>query len=369
MNADIPVDLLSEIGDLDEGPQLLDDSGLHGYFDSHPMAWYVLRRFLLYLFTLWASVTATFFFFRLIPGNPINAYVQNLRSNYVESASASQAVVTHYEAIFGLRGGLLDQYWHYLEQLVFHHNFGPSLLDYPESAQSVVAKALPWTIGLLLSSAIIAWVSGTVLGALAGWRRGTRLSEAVTWVSVAIAPIPFYFVGLVAVFLCAYRVPILPSGAPYGASVHAGFTLSFISSLLLHAVLPGFSIVLVTGLSVALGMRQQMVSVVGEDYLIYARAKGLPAARVLRRYAMANCYLPQLTGFMISFGALFGGNVLVEELFNYPGVGYTLVKAIGQLDLNTVLCISDTAIFGVLTCVFVLDLVMPRIDPRIRYSR
>jgi peptide/nickel transport system permease protein len=173
----------------------------------------------------------------------------------------------------------------------------------------------------------------------------------------------------VTVFLLAYRLTIFPPGEPFAANVHQGFNLPYIGSVLDHAVLPAFSIVFVTVLGTMLGMRQQMVSVLGEDYLTFAQAKGLPAKRILTRYAMANCYLPQITGLMISFGAIFGGNVLVEELFQYPGVGYTLVKAIGVLDLNTVMCVTDIAIFGVLTAVFILDLVMPLLDPRIKYSR
>jgi peptide/nickel transport system permease protein len=351
------------------GPQVLEQKGVRGYFARHSMTAYVTRRFALYVFTLWAAISATFIFFRLIPGDPISAYIQNLRSQYAENASASAAVINHYKAVFGLDGGLFSQYGHFMTQLVLHRNFGPSLLEYPTPAQDVVAHALPWTIGLLFTSAIIAWVLGTLLGAFAGWRRSSKISEAATWFSVTMAPVPFYFIGLVTVFLLAYRLTIFPPGEPFSANVHQGFNLPFIGSVLDHAILPAFSIVFVTVLGTLLAMRQQMISVLGEDYLTFAQAKGLPPRRILTRYAMANCYLPQITALAISFGVIFGGNVLVEELFQYPGVGYTLVKAIGVLDLNTVMCISCLAIFGVLTAVFILDLVMPLLDPRIKYTR
>jgi peptide/nickel transport system permease protein len=171
------------------------------------------------------------------------------------------------------------------------------------------------------------------------------------------------------VFLLAYKLTIFPASKPFSANVHQGFNLPFIGSVLDHAILPAFSIVFVTALAALLGMRQQMVSVLGEDYLTFAQAKGLTPRRILTRYAMANCYLPQVTALAISFGAIFAGNVLIEELFQYPGVGYTLVKAIGVLDLNTVMCVSVLAIFGVLTAVFILDLFMPLLDPRIKYTR
>ena len=189
---------------------------------------------------------------------------------------ASAAVINHYKAVFGLDGGLLTQYGHFMSQLILHRNFGPSLLEYPTPAQDVVAHALPWTIGLLFTSAVIAWILGTLLGAFAGWRRNSRISEVATWFSVGLGQIPFYFIGLVTVFLLAYKLTIFPPGAPYSANVHQGFNLPFIGSVLDHAILPAFSIIFVTVLGTMLGMRQQMVTVLGEDYLTFAQAKGLP---------------------------------------------------------------------------------------------
>ncbi|MBB5835966.1 ABC transporter permease [Kribbella italica] len=110
-----------------------------------------------------------------------------------------------------------------------------------------------------------------------------------------------------------------------------------------------------------------MVPVLGEDYLVYAEAKGLKPWRVLTRYALRNCYLPQITAFGISLGFIFNGNVLVEQLFNYPGLGSTLVTAIQQLDFNTILGVTDMAIFSVLTAVLLLDLLLPLLDPRVKY--
>lgn len=360
---------LEQVGEPEVGSSLIGGSGIRGFFARHSTLSYVLRRFALYLLTLWAAITATFFFFRLIPGNPIGAYIQNLQQNYDYNATASQQVINHYKAIFGLNGSLLTQYGHYLDQLVLHQNFGPSLINYPETAQSVISKSIPWTIGLLVIATVISWILGTIFGAIAGWRRSGKFSEASTWISVALAPVPFYFIGLVLVFLFAYRIPLFPAEAPYGVNVAPHFSLPFIVSIVEHGVMPALSIVIVTSLGHMLGMRQQMVTVLGEDYLTFARAKGLPSRRILGRYAMPNCYLPQITNLMISFGAIFGGNVLLEQLFSYPGVGYLLVKAIGQLDLNTVMGITDIAIFGVLTAVFVLDLIMPLLDPRIKYVR
>ncbi len=352
-----------------EGPELVIAGGVRGWLAMHPLLTYALRRFVLYIFTLWAAISATFVFFHLIPGDPIGAYIQNLQTNHIYNVSASQQVVAHYRAVFGLNGSLLQQYVHYLYQLVIKQDLGPSLINYPDSAQKVIGAALPWTIGLLLISTIIAWVLGVLMGALAGWRRENPISEVATYVSVAVSHIPFYFIGLMLVFFLSFKLGYFPSGYAYDANLKAGFTWSFISSVINHGVLPALSIVVVGALGNLLGMRQQMVMVLGEDYLSFAHAKGLRPWKVLRRYAIPNCYLPQVTGLLISFGFIFNGNVLIEQLFNYPGVGHLLVAAIGQLDYNTVMGITNMSIFVVLTAVFIVDLILPLLDPRIKYSR
>ena len=356
---------------LDDGP-LVEVSG-HGpvrrWWASHRTAAYVIRRFGIYLITLWAAITVTFFFFRLIPGDPIGAYIQNLRQSYNYNAEASAAVIAHYKEVFGLDGNLLTQYLHFMQQLVFHLNFGPSLISYPDSAQSVIGAALPWTVGLLLISTIIGWIVGIIAGAITAWRRDSRISEAATYVAIAAAHIPFYFVGLLLLFVFSFILGWFPSGYAYASDLNPSFNWAFISSVIYHGTLPALSIVIVGVFGNMLGMRQQMITVLGEDYLTFARAKGLMPWHILRRYAVPNCYLPQVTGLLISFGFIFNGNILLENLFNYPGVGHLLVTAIDQLDLNTVMGITDISIFVVITAVFVIDLILPLLDPRITYSR
>lgn len=336
----------------------------------HPTARYVVRRFGIYVLTLWAAITATFFFFRLIPGNPIGAYIQSLeQGNAAANVHATGAIIAHYKQVFGLDGNLIDQYGHFLYQLVVHQNFGPSLISYPEPALQVIGQALPWTVGLLVIATVIGWVLGVAAGAMVGWRRHGRISQAATYVSIGLAHVPFYFVGLILLFLLAFRFQIFPTGTAYGASVTPGLSWEFISSVIYHGTLPALSIVIIGFFANVLGMRQQMITVIGEDYLTFATAKGLRPGWILRKYAVPNCYLPQVTGLLISFGFIFNGNILLEDLFQYPGVGHLLVIAINQLDLDTVMGITDIAIFVVLSAVFVVDLVLPLLDPRIKYAR
>jgi peptide/nickel transport system permease protein len=191
----------------------------------------------------------------------------------------------------------------------------------------------------------------------------------VTYAGLAAAHLPAYFIALILLLLLAFDVPLLPSGYAYDTGLNVGWSPGFILSILRHAIIPAIALVGVSMAGNLLGMRQQMITVLGEDYLTFATAKGLRPWHVLRRYGMPNCYLPQITGLVISFGFIFNGNVLIENLFTYPGVGHLLVLAEQQLDLNTMMAVTDTAIFMVLTAVFLIDLILPLLDPRIKFSR
>ena len=339
------------------------------FLGRHPLANYAIRRFGLYLVELWGAVTVAFFFFRMIPGDPIQTFIQTLAQNYVYNAAASAEVIAKYRSEFGLDGNIFTQYLHYMYQILVQHDLGPSLINYPTPAQDVIFRALPWTMGLLGIAAVLAWIIGLLAGALAGWRRGKAGADLVTNMSIAFSHVPYYFLALILTFIFAYQLNWLPARSAYDSRLSPGVSLEFIGSLLRYGLLPGLSIVVIGVFGWLLSTRMLMVPVLGEDYLTYAQAKGLRPRRILTRYALRNCYLPQVTAFGISLGFIFNGNVLVEQLFNYPGLGATLVQAIGILDFNTIMGITNLAIFAVLTANLILDLLLPLLDPRVKYWR
>ncbi|SDS13940.1 peptide/nickel transport system permease protein [Actinopolymorpha singaporensis] len=342
---------------------------MRSWLAAHPLASYAVRRFGLYLVELWGAVTVAFFFFRLIPGDPIQTFIQTLQQNYVYNAAASAAVIERYRSEFGLDGNLFSQYLHYMYRVLFQQDLGPSLLNYPTPAQDVIMRALPWTVGLLGLSAVLAWVIGLLVGALAGWRRGKPGADLVTNVAIALSHVPYYFLALILTFIFAYQLAWLPARSAYNARLTPGLSPEFLFSLLKYGLLPSLSIVVIGVFSWLLSTRMLMVPVLGEDYLTYAQAKGLRPRKILTKYALRNCYLPQVTAFGISLGFIFNGNVLVEQLFNYPGLGATLVNAIQILDFNTILGVTNLAIFAVLTANLILDLLLPLLDPRVKYWR
>ncbi len=344
-------------------------TSLRQWLRSHPYLAYAIRRFGMYLLTLWGAFTVAFCFFRMIPGDPIEAFLTQLASQYVYNVQASNEIVDHYRQVFGLQGNIFQQYVHYMGQILVTHDLGPALVDFPEPAQIIILRALPWTIGLLGLSAVIAWVFGVLLGAVVGWRRDRPVSQWITNVALAFSHVPYYFVALMLIFFVAYRLALLPATDAYDASVVPAFNLEFIGSLVEHGLLPAISIVFIGVCNWLISTRMLIVTTLGEDYLTFADAKGLNPRHILTQYALRNCYLPQVTAFGISLGFIFNGNVLVEQLFRYPGIGNLFIQAIGVLDYDTIQGIVALVIFAVLTANLVIDLLLPALDPRVKYWR
>lgn len=339
------------------------------WWQAHPVVLYYLRRIGLYVLTVWGSFTATFFFFRLIPGDPIAGFIGNLEQQQVTNVQATSAVINHYKQVFGLEGNLFQQYLHYMYELVVQRNLGPSLISFPTNAGVLIMQSLPWTIALLTTAVIIAWILGVLLGAVVGWTRKSPVSAGITNVSLALSHVPYYFLALILVFILAYSLNVLPSGNAYNPALSISLTPQFLFSVVRHAFLPAISIIIISVCGWIISTRMLMITILGEDYLRFARAKGLKPARIMRSYALRNVYLPQVTALGISLGFVFNGNVLVEQLFTYPGVGHLLVTAINELDYDTIMGITMLAIFSVLTANLILDLILPLLDPRVTYRR
>jgi peptide/nickel transport system permease protein len=256
-----------------------------------------------------------------------------------------------------------------MNQVFILHDLGPALLDYPTHSQVIIFRALPWTIGLLGLSAILSWLLGLVFGAIVGWRRGKPIAQFFTNFSLAFSHVPYFFVALLLIFFFAYRLALFPSQEGYDAGVSPSLSLAFLGSVIHHGLLPAISLVFIGVCNWMLSTRQLIVSTLGEDYLSFADAKGLTPRRILLHYALRNAYLPQITAFGISLGFIVNGNVLVEQIFNYPGVGHLLVQALAILDFDTIQGIVTLSIFAVLTANLVIDLIQPALDPRVKFTR
>lgn len=331
-----------------------------------PLANYLGNRLGVYFFTLWASLSLAFVLFRFMPGNPLAMSVNQISSNASLIAGANEAA-DYYREKMGLDDPLHVQYLKFLRNIFLGPlDFGPSFVKYPVPVNQVMNRYLPWTLGLFTTSVILAWALGTAIGALLGWLRRNRFSSWAVVITTLINIIPIYVLAIFLLLLLSYKLKWLPSGRPYAAQLMPGWNWIFIKSVLEHAILPVFTMILVWSSGWILGMRMLMISVLGEDFLTYARAKGLSPMTILKDYALRNALLPQVAGLAIVLGMSLNGAYIIEILFRIPGLGTLFAMAVGLRDFNTMMGLLVFSTFAVLTGSLIVDLTMPLFDPRIR---
>jgi len=338
-----------------------------GYMKKHPILMYLLKRIALYLLTIFGAFTVAFIFFRLVPGDPIGAWVQSLQQLSIQVPDA-QRFVEEYRKMMGLDGSIAHQYVQYLKNVLLRFDLGPSFLGFPTPAQVFIMQALPWTIGLLSVATVIAWLLGFIIGGLVGWRRTSSLSSAITNIALVLSQIPAYFMALALLFVLAYWLILLPRRGAFDPAIPKAFTWPFIKSVIQHATMPALALIVVAVSGWLISTRSMVVTILGEDYLMYAKAKGLKGGDILRRYVLRNAMLPQVTGLAMSLGFMLNGSFLVETLFVYPGMGTLFLQSIAMLDYNTVQGIMLMSITVVLTATLLIDLLLPLVDPRIAAS-
>ena len=329
---------------------------------------YLFRRLGVFLIVVWAGATINFFMPRLAPVNPIRERLLQAVSFGGAGKTDMEAVVASYEARFGLDQPLWKQYVRYLGDMA-RLDFGVSIANFPSRASDIILRALPWTLALLTVSTLIAFVLGTLLGALLAWPRSPGFLHYVAAPFLALSAIPYYLLGLVLVFVLGFTLRAFPLGGGFTLGTLPSFSPGFVLDVLYHSVVPGLSIVLSSVGFWALSMRGMMVTVQGEDYVNYAEARGLKARDVFLRYALRNALLPQTTSLALAMGYVVSGAVLVEVVFAYPGVGTVLYRAIQTFDYFVIYGVVMLVILSIALVTLVLDLVYPLLDPRIVYKR
>jgi peptide/nickel transport system permease protein len=325
----------------------------------------MLKRIALYIFTIWGAFTIAFIFFHSVPGDPIGAYVRSMEQRYGQKIQDSEQIIQEWRKSMGLDGPLSYQYVQYLKNVFLRFDLGPSFINFPTPARKYILDALPWTVGLLGIATIISWLLGFAFGGLLGWKRDSPLASGLTDLALVFSQIQPFFMALALLSLFAYTLGWLPRRGAFDPGLAKAFNWQFIKSVIEHGTMPALSLVLVTAFGWVISTRAMVVSILGEDYLIYANAKGLKPGDILRNYVLRNAMLPQVTGLAISLGFVLNGAILVETIFQYPGMGYVLTNSISSLDYNTVQGIMLMSITLVMTATLLLDLLMPLIDPRV----
>ncbi len=303
---------------------------------------FILRRLVFYAVAAWVALTINFLIPRAIPGNA----VQNVMAKFPNlQPSAYKAL----EALLGVGhpGSLWSQYVSYLDE-IFHFNFGTDVSQYPASVSSLLVQTLPWTITLVGVATVIAFLIGTALGIVAGWRHGGTLDRVLPGL-MFLQAIPYFFFALILVELFAIKTQVFPSGQGYADGLIPGWHWDFISSALYHSALPALTIVLTSIAGWMLQMRN-----------------GLPNRRVIYTYAARNALLPQLQGFGLAVGFVVSGAIVMEIVFGYPGIGLLLLNAVTSNDYPLMQAIFLVITFAVLLANLVVDMIIVVADPRAR---
>jgi peptide/nickel transport system permease protein len=329
---------------------------------------YIFRRFIFFLFVVWLSSTVIFLIPRLSGQDPVveKLLQEAQRGGYMQTGFREMA--ENYRKRFGLDKPLIVQYRNFMYDLA-RFDLGPSISSFPRRVNDIIADSIIWTAGLLGTVTIIAFLVGTVAGALLGWPPSPRAFRYLFTPLLTLSAMPYYLLALLLVYVFAFRLGALPLFGGYQLGTLPNPSLSFVLQVLRHAILPALSIILAAIGFWALGMRGMMVTNQGADFMVQAEAKGLRSGRIFLRYALRNAILPQTTALALSMGTVLTGAVLVEVVFKYPGLGETLYQAIRLNDFFIIRGMIFTVIVTLALATFTIDIVYPLLDPRVQYKK
>lgn len=321
---------------------------------------FFIRRAVFYLFTAWAAITINFFLPRMLKGDPVTAYINK------NQGLISPDQIDALRVLFGLDTdlSLWQQYVEYWK-LLFQGDLGRSFSNGLAPVTEVIGGALPWTVGLVGLATIISFVLGTTIGAIIGWRR-SRGSDLVVPISTFLSTVPYFWMGLLAIAVLSSTLGWFPASHAFDKSSTPGWNGDFILDVLYHGTLPALTIVISSLGGWILGMRNMMITVLDEDYIMVAQAKGLPRRRVIATYAARNAMLPQLSSFALSLGFIVSGTIVMELVFSYPGIGKLLLDATNAKDYPLMQGIFLVITLTVLVANILADVAYAILDPRAR---
>ncbi|WP_028963285.1 ABC transporter permease [Sulfobacillus thermosulfidooxidans] len=321
---------------------------------------HLIQRVGFLLVSIWAAVTINFVLPRLMPGNPAEVLLARYQGRLQPQALHAL------ELQFGLsHKPLLTQYVGYLANLV-HGQMGLSISYYPTPVTKVIETSLPWTLGLAGTSTIISVVVGTLLGIYSSWKRGSWLASALPTATTFLAAIPYFWVALLLLYVFGFVLGWFPLAHSYSLSLTPSWNWEFVSNVIYHSILPAVTIVLTSLGGWLVGMRNNMINTLGEDYVVFGEAKGISKRRLMLVYAARNAILPNVTGFAMALGFVVSGALLTEIVFSYPGVGFQLLTAVENEDYPLMQGIFLIIAIAVLLANFAVELLYARLDPRAR---
>ena len=326
---------------------------------------YLLTRLGQFALVVFIGINIAFAVTHATPIDPVEQSIAAVTQYGSTNPEAIDMMRQSLRELYGLQGGLADQYVTFWRRIAAG-DFGPSLSAFPTPVATLIGRALPWTVMLLVVSTLLTWVLGNFLGGLAGYYRRSKALRFAGILAMAFHPIPYYIVAFLLLIVFGYLWPVLPISGGYTMNMARDWNWPFVASLLRHAILPVASLALVGLGGWFMGMRSLVSNVVTEDYVAYAELAGVERKRILGSYVMRNALVPQVTGLAMSLGSIFNGAIITEQVFGYPGVGTLLISAVNAGDYSLVLGITTVSILAVSVAVLLIDLCYPLLDPRVR---
>ncbi len=324
------------------------------------MIW--VKKIFTVILTILFATSITFFAIRSMPGDPVDSMAMGMLQqgmDYAEAYEKAKAMLNYDPDI-----PMIEQYVGYIGKLL-QGDLGMSITS-KQNVTDIIAATIPWTVFVLSCSLTIAFGIGVLVGMFVSLKRGTIFDPILSVFASITGSLPDYIMGFLLVLLFATTLRWFPARGAYGTGVEVGFNIPFMLDVLYHATLPIMTYV-VTGLGGwALAMKGSSVSVLGEDYIMAATARGLSEKRIRTKYVGRNAILPLITTLTISIGLLFGGSPLVENLFSYPGVGFYLNQAIANRDYPLMQGLFLMITVAVVVSSLVAELTYSLLDPRIR---
>lgn len=329
---------------------------------------YLIPRLIQYFLVIFLGITAVFVIPRLTPSDPVHRTIAQLRSmgSFLDPASMD-AMIEDLTEMYGLEGSMLEQYGAFWLRL-FRGDFGVSFFQFPTPVSDLIWTALPWTAGLLLSTTLLSWMIGNLIGGLAGYFSRKGWSRVLDAIAMIVRPLPYYIFAFGLLVLLAYVVRWFPVSGGMTIGRQVAFNWPFIQDVLRHSFLPALSLSILGGATNFQTMKLIVQNVNAESFVQYAKLGGLHEGKIVSRYVIRNAMLPQITGLALALGQLFSGALITEIVFSYPGLGTLLYNAIITGDYNLIMGITLLSIVAITTAILIVDLLYPLFDPRVRYT-
>ena len=329
---------------------------------------YLVPRFLQFLTIIFVGITVTFIIPRLVPTNPVEAQISMMMAR--GETLDPQSIASMRDALtemYGLSGSPVQQYFAFWGRLL-RGDLGPSLANFPTPVSEMIGRAMPYTLSLLIPAVLISWFFGNLFGTWSSYYPKNKLLSVIEVLGQAVRPIPYYIVALVLLVVFAFFIPILPFSGAYPVGTRPSWTLNFALIYLQHSILPATTLVLVGFGGWFIGMKSLTSNIISEDYVVYAETTGMKESKIISQYIIRNALLPQLTGLAMSLGTVFSGALIMEVVFGFPGIGMLTWGAVNRNDYSMIMGIAIYSIIGVAVAVFLMDLIYPLFDPRVRYQ-